>query len=243
MNWYVAYNKLFEILNTGESYHSGPMFLSVLKQINPDTLSYQQLIKQRNDEKKSTSRKDYYQDLIFELDEQSRMKLFRLFIEITKDHSPEKVKKLEEYLDDMPTGPIAAIPKNVWNSDRLTKYLEEMDKSINDKKFNYTLTLAYTCLEGFYKSFIRRCIPDKADIKDLNPMAKIVREYVKTYHSEKKIEYPEQILNLITTITNAISNSRNSFSESHFNEVAQEWLAEFVRDCVNTIVRLLLKFV
>ena len=212
MNWYVAYNKLFEILNTDESYHSGSMFLEVLSQINPDTLSYNQLIEQRRSEGKSTSRKDYYQDLIFQLDESDRIKLFNLFMELTENQAPEQVQRLKDYLGQIPTGPIAEVPENVWNADRLTYYLEEMDNSISAKKYNYTLTLAYTCLEGFYKVFIQSCIPDKENVNALNPMAKIVRDHVKSYHTEKGIEYPEQILNLITTITFAISNSRNSFS-------------------------------
>ena len=102
--------------------------------------------------------------------------------------------------------------------------------------------MAYSCLEGLYKAFVRKNIPIKKDLNELNPLAKEVRDYIKQHLDEEK-EYPENILTLIGTITNAISNARNKFSESHFNSDADEWLAEFARDAVNSIARLVLKFI
>jgi len=242
MNWYVAYNKLFEILNAEETYHSGPMFLSVLEQINPEIMTYKQLIDHRNATRKSTSRKDYFQDLVFELDESDRIKLFNLFIDLTSEKSNGLSEKLLRYISELKEGPVATVPNNLWNSERLTDYLEKMDKSINDKRYNYTITLAYTCLEGFYKSFIIKCMPSGTKTDDLTSMAKQIRKYIEELHEAQNIKYPTEILKLISTISYAIGNSRNTFSESHFDQVAEEWLAEFVRDCTNTIIRLLIKF-
>jgi hypothetical protein len=53
---------------------------------------------------------------------------------------------------------------------------------------------------------------------------------------------PEQIINSIPTITNAIANSRNGFSESHFDQDAKIWLATYTRDLTNSIGRLLTHF-
>lgn len=58
-----------------------------------------------------------------------------------------------------------------------------------------------------------------------------------------QVNYPEQVLNLITTMTNAISKARNSFSDSHFDGESDKWLGEFARDCVNSIGRLIIKFI
>ncbi|RXS79823.1 hypothetical protein [Burkholderia pseudomallei] len=55
--------------------------------------------------------------------------------------------------------------------------------------------------------------------------------------------FPEQIVNAIPTLTNAVANSRNGFSESHFADDAQKWLATFARDMTNSIGCLLLHFI
>lgn len=39
-----------------------------------------------------------------------------------------------------------------------------------------------------------------------------------------------------------IDRTRNRFSESHFDEEADRWLAVFARDLVNSEIRLLLHF-
>ena len=50
---------------------------------------------------------------------------------------------------------------------------------------------------------------------------------MKSDFDKKGIAYPEQMINLISTITNAVSNARNGFSESHFDRKSDKWLAEF----------------
>ena len=51
------------------------------------------------------------------------------------------------------------------------------------------------------------------------------------------------MLTLISTITSAISNARNSHSTSHFDADSYDWLAIYTRDCVNTIGRLVMRFI
>lgn len=55
-------------------------------------------------------------------------------------------------------------------------------------------------------------------------------------------EYPDEVLNGITNAANAIDKSRNRFSQSHFAGEAGRWLAVYIRDLVNTQIRLLLHF-
>lgn len=54
---------------------------------------------------------------------------------------------------------------------------------------------------------------------------------------------PAEIVNAIPILTNAVASSRNSFSESHFADDAQKWLALFARDMTNSIGQLLLHFI
>ncbi|MNN28923.1 hypothetical protein D3C81_1425060 [compost metagenome] len=85
-------------------------------------------------------------------------------------------------------------------------------------------------------------MPSKADVTDLLTLCKVVKEDV----SEKlrsRGAFPEQIVNAIPTLTHAVANSRNGFSESHFADDSQKWLATFSRDLINSIGRLLLHFI
>lgn len=243
-NWVKIFNRLFTIINTpGDSYYSGSQFLAVLREIDPETPSYQQLIAIRNQENKSTSRKDYYYDLMQALNDIQRTEVYNNFIERLEAIVPDKIEALKELLVEGAVGPVALIPSEVWSSDRLTAYLEEMDASIIQQNYNQTLTLAYTCLEGFYKAFIRSKIPAQIALNELIPMAVEIRNYLRTHLNATGIPYPEQMITLISTITSAICNSRNHFSNAHFADESDKWLAELARDQVNSIVRLLLKFI
>lgn len=244
VNWVKIFNRLFSIINTpGDTYYSGSRFLDVLRETDADTPSYQQLIALRNQENKSTSRKDYYYDLIQELTDAQRTEVYNNFIGRLEPIVPDKIEGLREYLLEDAQGPVALIPADVWSADRLTAYLEEMDTTIIQQNYNQTLTLAYTCLEGFYKAFIRAKIPAQIALNELIPMAVEIRNYLRAQLTATGIPYPEQMITLISTITSAICNSRNHFSNAHFADESDKWLAELARDQVNSIVRLLLKFI
>jgi hypothetical protein len=139
--------------------------------------------------------------------------------------------------------PKVEIPNDIWNSSKLDDYLKKMDDSINSKDYELTLTYAYTCLEGLYKAFIRQKVNNAIETDKIIQLAVIVRDSLKNDFKTKNIDFPLSMLNLITTITNAIAESRNSFSSSHFDRDSDKWLSEFSRDCVNSIGRLILKFV
>ena len=69
VNWIAAYNQLFSLLDRKDTpaYHSGGDFLRIVQQVDPGSPSYNQLIPLRQQQGKSTSRKDYYWDVIREL--------------------------------------------------------------------------------------------------------------------------------------------------------------------------------
>jgi hypothetical protein len=139
--------------------------------------------------------------------------------------------------------PVSVMPEGLWNAAKLETSLTKMDEAIKTGDYNLTLTYAYSCLEGLFKAFIQTKIPSKITVDKLNQQAAIVRDYLKAELDSKGNSYPEGMLNLIPTITNSISNARNGYSASHFDNNADQWLAEFSRDCVNSIARLILKFI
>jgi hypothetical protein len=245
MNWVQIFNRLFELINTqGETYYGGTRFLDTIREVNFNVPSYAVYIEQRRAANQSTSRKDYYYDLLMAQPEYDRITIVRSILDLVGHHQPERTAIIRELLaQHQPAqGPQAQIPAEMWNADRLIDYLERMDQSITDGNYELTLTLGYTCLEGFYKSFIREKIPAQAHLDDLTQMAVQIRNYIRAQLDANGIAYPEQVLTLISTVTNALCNSRNGFSDSHSANRAERWLAMYLRDNVNSIVRLLLNF-
>lgn len=246
MNWIAIFNRLFEILNTqGETYYSGPRFLDTVRAVNYGVPNYQAYIDQRREQGKYTSRRDYYFDLLMEQPANDRRRIVTAILDKIGHLEPEKSEVIRQLLDqeEQVQGPLAEIPEEIWNSDRLIEYLERMDNSISERNYGHTLTLSYTCLEGFYKSFIRVKIPSQIALTELTSMAVQIRNFIKTQLDTNRIEYPDQVLTLISTVTNALCNARNNFSDSHSGNRAEKWVAVYLRDNVNSIIKMILNFI
>lgn len=54
------------------------------------------------------------------------------------------------------------------------------------------------------------------------------RNFLKGQLDANGIAYPEQVLILISTVTNAICNARNDLSDSHSRNRAEKWLAVYL---------------
>tara|TARA_R110000765_G_scaffold11328_1_gene35848 strand:- start:537 stop:1277 length:741 start_codon:yes stop_codon:yes gene_type:complete len=246
MNWVQIYNRLFELINIqGDTYYGGTKFLNTIREANYSVPSYINYIEQRRAENKSTSRRDYYFDLIMEQPENDRVQIVNSILDTIGNLEPERtasIRNLIEPVNQLQV-PQAEIPKNLWNADRLIDYLERMDTAINEGNYELALTLAYTCLEGFYKSFIREKIPAQINLNELTPMAVQIRNYLRNELDANNIEYPEQVIILISTVTNAVANARNNFSDSHSSNRAEKWVAIYIRDNVNSIVKMILNFI
>jgi len=244
MQWISAYSHLFNILNKTETpaYHSGSEFIKVVQNFDHGLPDYSLYIEERKRLAKSTSRKDFYWDILNNLEEPIRFEVFRAFIDIVEPHFPNEAQNLRAYLfgNGQPV-PKAKIPSQQWSSDKLNSMLSKIDNAIDTSNYDYAMTLAYTCLEGLYKSYIRKHVPTSIKVTDLIPLSKIVRDDIDSKLSVNG-SYPAQMVTSISTLTSAIANSRNSFSDSHFDKDANKWLAIYSRDLVNSIGRLLLHF-
>lgn len=246
MNWVAIFNRLFEIINTqGDTYYGGTRFLNTLREVNYGVPNYQTYIDQRREQNKSTSRRDYYFDLFMEQPENDRRQIVTAILNTIEHLVPERSEAIRQLLGqkEQVHGPQVQIPEEIWNSDRLIEYLERMDTSISEGNYGHTLTLSYTCLEGFYKSFICEKIPTQIALTELTPMAVQIRYFIKTQLDANGIEYPEQVLTLISTVTNAVCNARNNFSDSHSGNHAEKWVAVYLRDNVNSIIKMILNFI
>lgn len=245
VNWIAAYNRLFLVLDRSgtPTYFSGPSFLMMAQQVDPGVPSYQQLIPLLQSQNKSTSRKSFYWDIIQGFSEQQRFRLFRLFIDDLELHAKDEISAIRDIVFGGGYAvPTTVVPLDLWNSEKLNNSLKDIDHAIDAQHYNRATTLAYTCLEGLYKTYVRKHVPAKSNLSDLMPLCKVVKDDI-TEKLMARGPFPEQIVNAIPTLTNAVANSRNGFSESHFADDSHKWLASFARDMTNSIGRLLLHFV
>ena len=244
VSWIAAYNRLFILLdrNGTPTYYSGPNFLRMVQQVDPGSPSYEQLIPLRNQQGKSTSRKSFYWDTILGLPEQQRFQLFRLFIDELAPHAKDEVDAIRAIVFGGGYAvPVTVVPVDLWNSEKLNKSLKDIDQAIDAHQYNRATTLSYTCLEGLYKTYVRKHVPDQAGLTDLMPLCKVVKDDI-SKQLQAQGPFPVEIVNAMPTLTNAIANSRNGFSESHFGDDSQRWLALFARDLTNSVGRLMLNF-
>lgn len=190
----------------------------------------------------SSSRRDFYWDIFRAFSDEQKLQFFRILISELEPHAKDEVDGIRTLVFGGGFAvPVAVVPLDLWNSEKLNNSLCDIDHVIDAQQFNRAVTLAYTCLEGLYKSYLRKHVQVKADLNDLMQLCRVVKDDI----SEKlknRGPFPVEIVNAIPTITNAVANSRNSFSESHFSDDAQKWLATFARDMTNSIGRLLLHF-
>jgi hypothetical protein len=239
INWVTTYNRLFEMINEqGEAYFSGPRFIAKVREIDPYYPDYRQFIDGRNRTGLSTSRRDYFYDILLGLQEPQRIRLLESIIDEVQPFSPDRAQALRQLLGGAAHGPAAVVPQDAWRADRLNESLSEIDRSIQAGNFERAITLAYTTLEGFYKAFLRRNAPEHAELTEIIALSREVKRWLSTAVGA----YPDEALNLVNSISHAVDRARNRFSEAHFEEEAAQWLAVYVRDLLNTQVRLLLHF-
>ena len=244
VNWIVAFNRLFAALNKEgtPTYCKGSAFLDMVRKVDPDCLTYSQFMDERKRRNLSQSRKDFFLDCIKSLTEPQRFSLFRLLIDGLEPFDKEAADSVSGAVFGGGRGvPVVVIPVDLWNWEKLNNSLSTIDEAIAVNDFNRATTLSYTCLEGLYKTYVRKHVPDQAGLTDLLPLCKIVKDDI-----SKKLgaqgPFPVEIVNVMSSLTNAIANSRNRFSESHFAGDSEKWLALFARDLTNSIGRLLLNF-
>jgi hypothetical protein len=239
MNWVRIFNRLFEIINIdGETYFSGSRYIKKVQEIDHYFPNYNQYIESRKKAGESTSRKDYFYDILLQLDDKNRLRLINSIVNDIQEFEVTKTAELKNELGGIATIPSPDISKEIWNADRLNNYLNEIDIRIASSNYTGAITLAYTCLEGFLKAFVFKNIQENSIKPEILALTKSVQAYLKSNIDK----YPDEAFSILSNIAHTVDRSRNRFSESHFDEEASLWIALFVRDMVNAEIRLLLHF-
>lgn len=98
VDWIRVYNRLFEIINSeGDAYFSGGRFVSKIREVDPYFYDYTQYIEQRRRSDKSTSRKDYFYDILLGLEENQRLEVLSSILDEARQILPEQVSDLERF--------------------------------------------------------------------------------------------------------------------------------------------------
>jgi hypothetical protein len=241
LNWNGIYSRVFALIdNQGNgAYFSGGRFILKLREVvDPYFPAYNELIEDRRRRGKSTSRRDYFKDILFELDETRRAKVVISILSDTEHTNPELASDIRKMLGGEALAPMATVPAVAWNAGRLNEFLTNIDAAIAAGDYERAVGLSYTCLEGFLGSFVRAKFQRERYENEIITLAKEVRQFLK----DTIVDYPDELLNLVTATAHAVDRARNRFSEAHFANESGSWMATYVRDLVNSEIRLLLHF-
>ena len=94
INWVRAYNRLWKIIN-GPVYMSGSELLNFVREIDDSLTSYNEYIAIRSRNSLSTSRKDFFWDVIKSLNDENKLDFFNLMIEELNPKNPEGLQNLK----------------------------------------------------------------------------------------------------------------------------------------------------
>jgi hypothetical protein len=107
LNQIKEFNKLFEAINNqgSTSYFSGPRFIGIIREFDPNFADYGQYISYREKEGLSPSRKHYYYDILMDFPENTRKKIIeRIWSEVNNSNNQidaqneESIELFEEQL-------------------------------------------------------------------------------------------------------------------------------------------------
>jgi hypothetical protein len=241
VQWNSVFRRLMTLMDLqNDSYFSGSRFIRSIQEFNENLPNYSDYIQERSSAGKSTTRRVFFKDILTDLDEGTRVRAVGSILDELElvDGNAEAVSEIRKLLGGGTISPTATIPPDAWNADRLNQQLGQIDGAIASGDYKRAVSLSYTCLEGFFGAFVRAKDKRESYPNEIIALSKEVKDYLK-----KTIkDYPDEVLNGITNAAYAVDKSRNRFSESHFGSEAGAWLATYVRDLVNSQIRLLLHF-
>ncbi|MCD4692531.1 MAG: hypothetical protein K8R79_06440 [Calditrichales bacterium] len=134
MNWIRIFNRLFEIINPNDTSHpnyfSGSRFIEFVREIDPYFPTYSQFIEQRNNERLSTSRRDYYYDILLGFDEEaSRIEIVKSIIDVCDKIDSERIDNLKKEMGIIET----KVPAYIEELKEESKKTEEFKHKSQEK--------------------------------------------------------------------------------------------------------------
>lgn len=92
------YNTVFELINRqGESYFSGRRFIDIIREFNDEFPDYNKFLRERATGK-STSRKDYFYDILLSFPEPVRINIINRILEEIEQENQKEVSEVREMI-------------------------------------------------------------------------------------------------------------------------------------------------
>lgn len=89
-DWTAAYRRLYKFLDG----YTGSQFIKTVQKVDPDLLDYNEFIEKRRNEEKSTTKKDYFKDILFSYTDDIKHHLFEIFLMPSEETYPAEVKDI-----------------------------------------------------------------------------------------------------------------------------------------------------
>ena len=234
LDWSAIWKRIFRLIDMqgSPSYYSGSRFIGAVQEIDPYFPGYTEHIEERRRLDQSTTRRDWYKDIFLSLGEPERFKLVSNILNEVQSSNPDLCAEIRRMMSGGVLAPSASVPEYAWSSDRLNEYLNGMDAAITSGDYERTVTMAYTCFEGFLGAFLRAKRPGQASYpNEIIALSKEVCEHLKAINKD----YPEEVLNLIKHSAHAVDTDAESGS---LYVASPKWEADLSADKAGThIVR------
>ena len=87
-HWVRVFNLLFPILDRsgGPTYYSGPRFIGKIREVDPRLPNYEQMMEERRRMHRSTTRKDYFYEILHDFDDDRRLRILHLILDDIEPH-------------------------------------------------------------------------------------------------------------------------------------------------------------
>jgi hypothetical protein len=114
--WAGVYSRLWLLIDAqGDCYFSGSRFLNAVREVCLDVPPYRQFIEERQSRGKSTSRHDFFYDVLMELDETTRWRAVNAILgQIDGCAGADQIFEIRAMLGGSTNAPSATIPSSAW---------------------------------------------------------------------------------------------------------------------------------
>ena len=239
IDWTAAYKRLYEFLDT----YTGSQFIKSVQQTDPDLSDYKDYIEKRLKDEKSTTKKEYFKDILLSYPEDIRQHLFEVFLKKYEQSSPEKAKEIRTIINggkvdirkvlyakaiasqEIDDALVQDTLKGLETYAEANKLYKQALSGLNSgKEPRHILDDLRLSLECFLRQFLNN---DKSLENQISQLAK--------YQEAKGIS-PE-ISSLFQKLLDIFSKYQNNYVKHH-NKVKESEL-EFLFNLVNTFYRFL----
>lgn len=240
IDWTAAYKRLYKFLDG----YTGSQFIKTIQEVDPDLLDYNDYIQKRRDEDKSTTKKDYFKDILLSYPDDIKQYLFEIFLERTGDGNSEEVKDIRTILK----GNKVDISKAIYAKALASKEIDEklVEQTIHGlEAYPVALNLYKQALSDFNKGKNERHVLDDLRLsvetflkKLLNNEKSLENQIAPLGQYQKNKGISPEISNTFQRLIDLFGKYNNTYVK-HDDKVKVNEI-EFVFNLVNTFYRFLL---